>query len=132
MSEILDMLSEVRWEKLKLTLLNSTINTVLFFLVSQFLLGFMGVRYYVTLMISLPIFLYFMHYYLKKYSFQYIEEKNPSVTELLRTARDTWNVDNLMTKRLFQELGKKIQNVSFSKLVDVRQLGVRISAIVIM
>lgn len=132
MAEVLEILSEVRSEKLKLALLNSTINAVLFFLIAQYALGFIGIRYYVTLGLSVPVFLYFLHYYLKKYSFQFIEEKNPAITELLRTARDTWNIDNLMTKRLFQDLAKKIQNVSFSKLVDVKQLGTRVAAIVIM
>src|SRR3989344_7578451 len=82
--EILQLLSEVRWEKFKLALLNTVVNSVLFFLVAQFALGFIGVPYYATIILSIPVFLWNLSHYMKKYSFKYIEEKNPAIDELLR------------------------------------------------
>ncbi|MBR9693176.1 hypothetical protein GOV07_04595, partial [Candidatus Woesearchaeota archaeon] len=65
---------------------------------------------------------------LKKINLKYIEDQNPSMREMLRTAADNKDAESLMAHALFAEVIQKMKQVSSGTFLDFKEMGIKIGA----
>ncbi len=115
MEVIREFLKELLGERVKIAAINSAINAVLVFLVSNFFLGTVA---FLPLLPAGMVFAFSMYYYMRTYDLAYIESRNREVSEMLTTARDNAEKTNIVIVLLFQDLVKKAKNISFETLLN--------------
>jgi hypothetical protein len=125
---IVEMFMEIDKERFKVTLLNSVVNAVMAFLILQFVLSFFGIPFYITF-ISIPVvFFISMRYYLRKYDIGYVG-KDPSVVEILKTAKDNIRKENVIVEMFFRDVTQRARNISIDRLLSMKYLTARIAII---
>lgn len=130
MEVIKEFLREVLAERVKMASINSSINSVLAFFVSNFFLG--AVSPYLPVAAAAAAFGVSMRHYLKAYSLAYIESRNRSVNEMLTTARDNADKTNIVIALLFQDIAKKAKEISFDSLLSRWTFYGRLSIVIVL
>lgn len=93
----------------------------------------MNISGFFALVTFIAAFIYFYKNKLKKASLAEIEKRNPNVQEMLRTAADNINMDNVVTKQLNVDVLTEMRNVAtssffipkilFSKIISISALS---------
>src|SRR3989338_3287403 len=122
MDPIKKLFKELGSEVYKVIILESLLNTGVFFFASMLILGFLKFNILAPLALSVIFFIASVSYGSKKFQLKVIEDKNPEVKVMLRTARDNINSENLLTLALFNELIEKMKNVSVGYIVDEKKV----------
>ncbi|HLD04681.1 MAG TPA: hypothetical protein VJG90_03090 [Candidatus Nanoarchaeia archaeon] len=133
MKTVRSLFREVKIEIYKVCFLYSFLNAAIAFLVLQLILSFFQVGIIFPIIISILTFIASMIHYVDKIGFKHIEEGNPQIKEMLRTAND--NVDqssNILVQALFLELAQKMRTVSTGPLLQSNRLFTRIIIISIL
>jgi len=126
---IVEMFMEIDKERFKVTLLNSVVNAVMAFLILQFALSFFGIPFYINL-VSIPVvFFISMRYYLRKYDIGYVGKNDPSVVEILKTAKDNIRKENVIVEMFFRDVTQKARNISIDRLLSMKFLTARIAIV---
>ncbi len=126
---IRDLFGEIRYEVAKISLLNSVIDSTLFFLVMNLLFSLFSIKIIYALVLTLPFFLYRYYAYSKKIDLNKVEQRNPRLKEMLRTARDNEDRENLMVRGLFSDVKEKVRDVSSGSFFDMRFVLYKIGVI---
>ena len=130
------LFSEVKLELLKVVLINTTLDSIMLFFIIYFLTTFFNIKFLYMLLIPGIITLLFygisVGLRLRKLKMKTMEDANPQVKEMLRTAYDNQDDNNLMAIALFDELKKKMRSVSTGNLLESKKILTRIiSAVVV-
>lgn len=135
MPKIKDLFNEVKLEMLKVVLINTFLDTVMVFFIVYFVVSFFNIKFLYTLLIPLIITLIFftvsLYLRIKKLRLKAMEDANPQVKEMLRTAHDNMDEENIMTFALFEDLKKKMRTVSTGNLLESKKIVTRIVSAVI-
>lgn len=91
MKTIARLFREVKLEIVKIAFLNSFLNTCIVFFALYLGMILVDINYTWALLLSLLFFLGDFYYYTKKLNFKSVEDANPVVREMLRTAHDNQN-----------------------------------------
>ncbi|KYK25089.1 hypothetical protein AYK26_02750 [Euryarchaeota archaeon SM23-78] len=130
MPKIKDLFNEVKIEMLKVALINTFLDSIMVFFFSYFIASFFNVKFlYILLVPGIITFLFFLISFavrIKKMRLKAMEDANPQVKEMLRTAHDNMEVENLMTIALFEELKRKMRSVSTGNLLESKKIVTRI------
>lgn len=132
MKSIKSMFDEVQYELLKVLLLNVFLESAILFLVTHLILSIFSMPLIFSGIIAA---LYFgVRFYLQSRTFDLkkIEEKNPEIREMLRTANDNKENNSLMAQALFTEVLAKMRKVSSGTFINVEMILKRIGAIFIL
>lgn len=119
MKPIIEMLKELKGEVTKIILLESLLNSVLVFLL--FYLGLVLINIW-PLIAFIPGLITFFFFYITKQrnsSLRQVEKKNPVVKEMLRTAADNIDNNNIMAQALNKEVLQKMRLVSTSTFFNI-------------
>ncbi|MBU1198497.1 MAG: hypothetical protein KKF46_00290 [Nanoarchaeota archaeon] len=131
-----DLFQEVKFELLKVVLINTFLDALMVFFVAYFIVSFINIKFLYTLLIPAVItFVFFFVMILlriKKLKLKAMEDANPQVKEMLRTAHDNMNQDNIMTMALFEDLKQKMKTVSTGNLLESKKIIIRIVSAVIL
>lgn len=133
MKTIRSLFREVKVEIYKVAFLYSFLNAATVFLLLELILSFFHVSILFPIIVAVLTFIASMIHYLDKIGFKHIEEGNPQIKEMLRTAHD--NVDqssNILVQALFLELAQKMRTVSTGPLLESNRLFLRIVIISIL
>lgn len=136
MERIKSLFTEVKLEMLKVAFINTFLDSVMFFLITYFVLSFFNIKLLYTILI--PGFITFIFFLIslsrsiRKMRLKEMEDANPQVKEMLRTAHDNMNQDNIMMAALFEELKGKMKTVSTGNLLDSKRIMVRIISAVVL
>ncbi len=135
-TRISSLMNEVRLELLKVILINLFLDSIMVFFICYFLASFFDVPFkYIIGIPSIITLLFFFILMIKrtnKLKVKVMEDANPKVKEMLRTADDNKNQDNIMTYALFEDLRRNMKSVSTGNLLDSKKIITRIiSAITI-
>jgi len=133
MNKIVLMLRELKSEVKKIIFLDSLLNSIIIFLLFYIITALMNISGFFALVTFIAAFIYFYKNKLKKASLAEIEKRNPNVQEMLRTAADNINMDNVVTKQLNVDVLTEMRNVAtssffipkilFSKIISISALS---------
>ncbi len=125
MSEIKRLFRELHYEVFKISFLHAVADSVIFFMVALNGTTLLNLKYYFALGASFVFLFADITYRMKKTTFRQIEEKNPQIRDILRTARDCEDETDFMVLAMFEELIQKMKSVSAGSLIDPRNLLVK-------
>ncbi|MBW2991188.1 hypothetical protein KY348_05805 [Candidatus Woesearchaeota archaeon] len=125
-----DLFNEVKTEMLKVVLINTFLDTIMIFFVAYFITSFFNIKFLYIIMIPAVIAVLFFFINtgirIRKLKLKAMEDANPQVKEMLRTAHDNMDENNPMTMALFHELKKKMRSVSTGNLLESKKIITRI------
>lgn len=110
--EIKSLFRELRWEVFKIIILDSVLDSILFFFIVHIIFSFFKLAIYSTIIISGIFFIANISYRMRNVKLKDVETKNPSVKEILRTANDNLNQENFVAEALFEDLIQRMKNVT--------------------
>jgi len=136
MKPISALFNEVKVEMLKIALIYSFLDSIMLFFILYFIVSFFNIKFLYTILIPAGITLVFFIINfitrINKLRLKTMEDANPQVKEMLRTAHDNMNEDNnLMMMALFEELKGKMKTVSSGNLLQSKKIVTRIISAVI-
>jgi hypothetical protein len=129
MQPIRNMFNEVQYELVKIILLNVFLSTVILFLATDLIALIFNMPLWYVIIISSLYFIIMLSIEVRKISIRHVEEKNPQLKEILRTAKDNMGDDSLMAHALFFEVLEKIKGVSSGTFLDFKKLMTKIAII---
>jgi hypothetical protein len=129
---IKNMFNEVQYELVKIILLNVFLSTVIFFLIADLVALIFGMPIWYVIAFAFAYFAIMMTIELRKITVHSVEEKNPDLHEILRTAKDNMHEDSLMAHALFSDVLERMKRVSSGSFLDFRKLMTRISIIFVL
>jgi hypothetical protein len=112
MNDYKSVFRELQYEVWKVAFLNAFLNGALTFFIGNIICTIIHERYIFSVIPAVIVFLWSFIRTVRKYTLRRIEEGNPEVAEILRTAHDNKGGDNLMVHALFLELMQKMETVS--------------------
>jgi hypothetical protein len=130
------LFGEVQGEMFKVNLIYTFLDSLMLFFIAYFIASLFDIKFIYTLAIPGAIaFIFFLINFsirLRNSKLKDMEDANPQLREILRTAHDNQDQDNFMVKALFEELKGKLRTASSGKLLDSKKITTRvISAIAI-
>ncbi len=123
------VLRQIKAETFKVIFLNAFLNTIIVFLISQMLFMLVGLEYYFAVAVALIFFVVNFIENRRKMGLRKIEEKNPSLNEILRTARDNINSKNILALSLFEDVLLKVKEFTTGNLLSYKAVFFKILAI---
>lgn len=129
MTRIKRLFRALRWEVFKVIILDSILDTVLFFFVSHLTLAFFKVTALVSVFLSAVFFAANVSYRMRHIRLQDVEAKNPGVKEILRTANDNINKTNFVAEALFEDVLTRMKNVSPGNMMQHGKVLTKMSVI---
>jgi hypothetical protein len=132
MSEIRRLFKELYIEVFKISILHAAIDTVIFFMVALNITTLLDITFYIAILASLLFLMADMLYRMRMTTLRQIEERNPQVQDILRTARDHMNSENFMVLAMFEELIQRMKSVSAASLLDHRNLVIKVALVCVL
>lgn len=132
MYEIKKLFRELYYEVFKIVLIHSIADALIVFLILLNITALFRVRFYYALVISLVMLLIDIILRMRHVKLKKIEQKNPQINEILRTARDNYNGEDFMVRAMFEELIAKMKSVSAGSIAESKVLFFKLVAVCIL
>jgi hypothetical protein len=128
-SPIKSMFNEVQYELVKIILLNVFLSSIILFMIADLVALVFNMPIWYVLVTALIYFIIMMIVEVRRISIHHVEQKNPDLREILRTAKDNQSEDTLMAHALFYEVLEKMKRVSSGTFLDFRKLMFKLCVI---
>ncbi|MBN2052117.1 hypothetical protein JW756_01320 [Candidatus Woesearchaeota archaeon] len=130
------LFNEVKLEMLKIALISTFLDTIMVFFVVYFVVSFFNIKFMYLLLIPglMAVIFFFVSILvrIKRLRLKSMEDANPQIKEMLRTAHDNMDAENnIMAAALFAELKEKMKTVSSGNLLESKKVVTRIISTVI-
>ena len=122
MSKIGGMLHELRNELIKIVFLDTFLDAIIVFLAFYLFFVLINLRPIVALVPGIFAFFFIMRKKIESVQLKSVEDKNPELKEMLRTAADNVDKDNIMIKLLDAEVLQKMRAVATSSFMSMKKL----------
>jgi len=129
---ITNMFEEIKYELLKVLLLNVFLESAVVFLGAHLLLSIFSMPLLYSGVVGATYFGLRFWFESKKFNIKRIEDRNPSLKEMLRTANDNQENDTLMAHALFADVLKKMRKVSSGTFINMNIILKRIGTIFVL
>jgi hypothetical protein len=129
---ITSMFTEVKYELTKILLLNVFFETAIVFLAIHLIFSVFSMSIWYSVIVAIIFFGARFWRGARQFNLKRIEDKNPELREMLRTASDNQGEDNLMAHALFHDVLKKMRKVSSGTFLDMNKLVKRIGVIFVL
>lgn len=126
------LFDEVKYELLKILLLSVFLESAIVFLATYLVLSVFSMPLWYSGVLAAAYFGARFFYKSRGFDLKRIEERNPHLREMLRTAHDNKNVDSLMSHALFSEVINKMRKVSSGTFLSMEMILRRLAAIAIL
>ncbi len=126
MAAINALLHELRYELLKVVALNAFLDAIILFLILLLVGNIFGIGIALPAGIAAAFFLINAWRRARKLNLRYVEERNPELREMLRTAADNKASDSLMAHALFSEVIERVRGVSSGTFLNFQGLVTKI------
>lgn len=130
MDLIKGLFHEVKVEMLKIALIYAFLDTVMVFFLVYFIVSFFNIKFlYLLIIPSVISFIFFAARFvarINKMRLKDMEEANPQLKEMLRTAHDNMHEQNPLMDALFMELKGKMRTASSGNLLESKRIITRI------
>jgi hypothetical protein len=135
MDKVKGLFNEVKMEMLKIAFIYAFLDSVMLFFLIYFIVSFFNIKFIYTLaipgIITLIFFVIKFVTKVNKMRLKDMEDANPQLKEMLRTAHDNQNEQNPLMDALFMELKGKMRTASSGNLLESRKIITRIISAVI-
>lgn len=129
MDPIKRLFKELGAEVYKVIILESLLDAGICFFLLQLFFAFFDWSVIIPLVASLVFFGFGVSHRAKTFQLKAVEDKNPEIKEILRTARDNIHEENLLTLALFNELIEKMKNVSVGSLINQKKVMTKLGIV---
>lgn len=129
---IKNMFGEVQYELVKIILLNVFLRTVILFLIADLIALIFNMPIWYVIILAAVYFIIMLIVEMRRISIKHVEQTNPQLREILRTAKDNLGEDSLMAHALFHEVLEKMRRVSSGTFLDFKGLMIKICAIFVL
>lgn len=123
---------ELRWEIAKAIFLHELLIATILFFALNIVLTLFRTSLIISVVISLAVLVFRIGHSIRKNLILRIEEGNPEIHEILRTAYDNRSENSLMVQGLLYELQRKMATVSAGVLLSAKELFVRFLVILVL
>lgn len=125
MTDIRKLFQELRWEVAKTLLVDVSLSATILFLVVHLILSFFGIPFWVSIIIALIFLILRFRVRMARFQLKLIEERNTTIKEMLRTARDNINDTSIMGAALFSDLIDKMRSVNVGAILNMRAVTLK-------
>jgi len=132
MQPIKGMFNELQYELVKILLLNVFLSTVILFLIADLIALIFNMPLWYVIAVAATYFIITLVSEIRRISLRHVEQTNPELREMLRTAKDNTAEDSLMAHALFYEVLDKIKRVSSGSFLDFKKLITKIATIFVL
>lgn len=126
---ILRVFRELKGEILKMFFIEVFLNAVLFFLVTYLVFSILRIPIFLVGIALIIFFIGNTIYTLKRIQLSLVEEKYPSLREMLRTSADNIHQQTFMARALHYDVALKIRAVKTSSFMSLNRMILKIFAI---
>lgn len=130
------LLEQLKREFIKVNLIQASLDSLLFFLASNLVLFSLSIRVFEAVsniqMLVGATFIFLvadLGYRTYNYRLEIYEEKNPQLQEVLRTARDNIDQQNVVSQALFDEVVDRARSVSSESIIPSKEIIQKILAV---
>jgi hypothetical protein len=123
------LLKRLRREFIKVNLIQAALNSIIVFLVSNLALFLLNItlvnealHYRVLAGFTFLFLLVDWVHRSRKYRLEIYEEKNPQLQEILRTARDNLDNQNIVSQAMFDDLMERARSVTSESIIPSTQI----------
>ncbi len=124
-----NVFGELRYEVAKVAFLNSFLNGAIVFFVMNVLATVLHISFWYSLVPATIVLIIGTVYTLSRYSLKRLEDGNPEVREMLRTAHDNKGKDSLLVHALFVDLLEKMDTVSAGVFINAGKTVIKLVVI---
>lgn len=132
MNDYQNLFKDLRYEVWKVSFLNAFLNAAIAFFISNIICTLINTRYIFSLVPAIIVFIYSFWRKVRQYTLRKIEEGNPEVAEILRTAHDNKSNDSLLVHALFLELMQRMETVTAGVFIHPKRTLFKMLAIAIL
>lgn len=129
---IKNMFQEVKLELHKVLLLNIFLESAIVFLGAHLILSIFSMKLWYSAVLGVVYFGVRFWHESNKFNLKNIEERNPDLKEMLRTAADNQNDDTLMAHALFHEVLEKMRRVSSGTFINMDIIIKRVTVLFVL
>jgi hypothetical protein len=126
------MFNEVQYELAKIIFLNVFLSSTILFLIAELVSLVFSMPWWYALAAAGVYFIITFVTEIRKITIAHVEQKNPEMREILRTAKDNMNEDTIMAHALFYEVLERMKRVSSGTFLEFKKLMVKISVIFVL
>lgn len=124
-----DLLKRLKREFIKVNLLQGMLDSLLFFLSVNLVLFVSNINVFSTVpntyivgYLTVIFLIIDLYYRTTQYRLEVYEEKNPELREILRTARDNMDKQNIVSQALFDDLMERSRRVTSESIVPAKEI----------
>jgi hypothetical protein len=132
MAEIKRLFVELYYEVFKISVLHASADAIIFFMVALNITTLLDLRFYVALVAAALFMLGDVLYRMKRTTLKEIEQKNPQIQDILRTARDNVEGHDFMVLAMFEDLIHKMKSVSAGSILNQRNLLIKVLVVCVL
>jgi hypothetical protein len=132
MNDIYRLLSEIRTEVFKAVVLETFLDSCFIFLLSFLILSIINFHPLLATIMFVASFAYLAITRMKGFRLRSVEDRNPVIREMLRTAADNVNSDNFVIRALNSELITRMRHVATSSLMKLNRIVYKLIGIAVL
>jgi len=130
MSQIIQVINEIKKELFKIGIFQSLLHSIIVFLISFIILIPFTIKWFLAFVPAGMWFIGNLFYYTKKRNLEYVESLFPLINEQLRTAKDNLGKDNEIIRRLNQDVLEKARRIKTSFFINLKALNIAVVVII--
>lgn len=132
MSEVKRLFKELYVEVFKISFLHAFTDSIIFFMVALNITTLLDVTSYIAMAAAVLFLFADVLFRMKHTTLRQIEDKNPQIQDILRTARDNMENTSFMVLAMFEELIQKMKSVSAGTLLNQKNLTIKILVVCVL
>ena len=124
-----ELLKQMKREFIKVKLIQSLLDGLVFFLAANMVLFLLSINIFsnipnhlVLAALTVIFTISNLFYRVRKYSLEIYEEENPELQEILRTARDNIDKQNIVSQALFDDLLERSRKVTSESIIPAKKI----------
>lgn len=129
MADVERLFKRLRREFIKVNVLQASLDALVLFLSANLVLFLFGTELFPSLpnitvlaVVALVFFVGDLAYRSRSYRLELYEERNPELREILRTARDNPEQDNLVSRAMVEDLMKRLRSITSDSIIPDRSI----------
>lgn len=125
MVNVKSLFAELYYEVFKISFLHAFTDSVIFFMLSLNITTLLDVKFYFAIVAAALFMMGDVLFRMKHTTLKQIEDKNPQIRDILRTAKDNLEGNDFMILAMFEDLIQKMKSVSSGSILNQQKLFIK-------
>ncbi|MBW2963889.1 hypothetical protein KY363_00375 [Candidatus Woesearchaeota archaeon] len=122
MVNVKSLFAELYYEVFKISFLHAFTDSVIFFMLALNITTLVDVKFYFAVVAAALFLIGDVLFRMKHTTLKQIEDKNPQIRDILRTAKDNLEGNDFMVLAMFEDLIQKMRSVSAGSILNQQKL----------